>query len=68
MSTVEFKEACAAHRKCCPYKATGMTKCGANVEVTADGKCPKDTDCHYMRVFKETLRKLQDRSHNNTQG
>ena len=25
MSTVEFKSACAAHRKCCPYKATGMT-------------------------------------------
>lgn len=30
MSTIEFKSTCAAHRKCCPYKATGMTKCGAN--------------------------------------
>lgn len=69
MSTVEFKTACAAHRKCCPYKKTSMTKCqgntkiyekynsicGANVELQ-DGKCLKDVDCWYMAKFKEILR------------
>ena len=51
MSTVEFKAACVAHRKCCPYKATGMTKCGANENLTPDGKC-SIKDCHYMTSFK----------------
>ena len=51
MSTVEFKSACAAHRKCCPYKATGMTKCGANENITPDGKCT-NKEC------KAILRKL----------
>ena len=57
MSQVEFKEACKAHRACCPYKATGMTKCGLG-EKTPDGKCPKDKDCYYMATFKEMLRKV----------
>lgn len=26
MSTVDFKAACAAHRKCCPYKANPLCK------------------------------------------
>ena len=59
MSTVEFKAACAAHRKCCPYKAPGMTKCGAN-ENTPDGKCPTK-DCHYMAQFKRVLKKLSEK-------
>lgn len=57
MSTVQFKDACKAHRECCPYKQTPMTKCGANEHLTQDGKCP-EKDCHYMAVFKEMLRKV----------
>lgn len=57
MSTVEFKEACHAHRVCCPYKATNMTKCGANENLTPDGKCP-EKDCYYMARFKRMLRKV----------
>ena len=53
MSTVEFKAACAAHRKCCPYKATGMT-------ITPDGKCPTK-DCYYMAKFKKVLKKLSEK-------
>lgn len=56
MSTVEFKSACAAHRKCCPYKATGMTKCGANENIP-DGKCA-NKECYYMNQFKAILRKI----------
>lgn len=57
MSIVEFKEACKAHRALCPYKATNMTKCGANITLT-DGKCPKDVECHYMAEFKKKLREV----------
>lgn len=57
MSTVQFKEACKAHRACCPYKKTPMTKCGANEVLTPDGKCP-EKDCYYMAKFKEMLRKV----------
>lgn len=60
MSTVEFKAACAAHRKCCPYKATGMAKCGANENITPDGKCPTK-DCYYMAKFKKVLKKLSEK-------
>lgn len=57
MSTVEFKEACKAHRMLCPYKSTSMTKCGANIALK-DGKCPtEEAECHYMKQFKEQLRK-----------
>ena len=57
MSLIEFKEAYKAHRMLCPYKSTMMTKCGANVKLN-DGKCPTGEDeCHYMRRFKEQLRK-----------
>lgn len=52
MSTVEFKAACAAHRKCCPYKATGMTKCGANENITPDGKCPTKTVITWLNSRK----------------
>lgn len=58
MSTVEFKEACKAHRALCPYKSTSMTKCGANVQLK-DGKCPKEgEECHYMAEFKRLLRQV----------
>lgn len=57
MSTVDFKAACAAHRKCCPYKAIGMTKCGANENITPDGKCT-NKECYYMNQFKAILRKI----------
>lgn len=33
MSTVDFKAACAAHRKCCPYKATPSTKCKVETRI-----------------------------------
>lgn len=56
MSKVEFKEACAAHRKCCPYKATGMKKCGANKPMDEEGKCPIK-GCHYMAEFRKQLKK-----------
>ena len=46
MSTIEFKSACAAHRKCCPYE-----------NITPDGKCT-NKECHYMNQFKAILRKL----------
>lgn len=45
MSTVDFKAACAAHRKCCPYKATPSTKCKVedkdkgNLYERYKGKC-----------------------------
>lgn len=55
MSRVEFKDACKAHRKLCPYKATAMGRCGANVKMEEDGKCPK-VGCHYMDEFKKILR------------
>lgn len=57
---VNFRDACAAHRKCCPYKATNMTKCGANENIEPDGKC-LIKDCHYMKEFKEQLRKLNNK-------
>ena len=49
MSTVEFKAACAAHRKCCPYKATGMTKCGANENTAIIWLNSKEYSKSYQR-------------------
>lgn len=66
MSIVEFKEACKAHRAVCPYKATGMTKCGANID-TPDGKCPRGIEeCHYMAEFKRLLRQVAKTSQTDT--
>ena len=57
MSIVEFKEACKAHRALCPYKSTSMGRCGANVRLEDDNKCPKgDKECYYMAEFKKKLR------------
>lgn len=60
---VLFKDACRAHRECCPYKGTALTKCttkcGANEPITPDGKCVYE-NCQYMEKFKEKLRSLRD--------
>lgn len=77
MSTVDFKAACAAHRKCCPYKATPSTKCKVedkdkeNLYERYKGKCGANVetpdglcpvkDCYYMSKFKKTLKKLSEK-------
>lgn len=77
MSTVDFKAACAAHRECCPYKATPSAKCKVedndreNLCNRYKGKCGANVetpdglcpvkDCYYMTKFKKTLKKLSEK-------